>query len=133
MQTAQVTGQGKGNATPLPDFPVPVIIPANSKQSFYITSADEKDVWYDIGQQVSRSYASDGNLDILDGYALGYGFVGSTSPRRWNGKSSLLFLINFLVYTFLTFVLNDQGIVRYSSSGGEPPQVRNLHHCVVKR
>eukprot|EP00956_Cyclotella_meneghiniana_P012630 scaffold17957_cov79-Cyclotella_meneghiniana.AAC.7 len=98
MQTVQVAGQGKGNATPLPDFPVQVIIPANSKQSFYVTSTDEKDVWYDIGQQVGRSYASDGNLDILDGYALGYGFVGSSGPRRWNGN------------------------VRYSSSGGEPPQ-----------
>ena len=93
MQTVQVTGQGKGNATPLPDFPVQVIIPANSKQSFYVTSTDEKDVWYDIGQQVGRSYASDGNLDILDGYALGYGFVGSSGPRRWNGKSSSLLLI----------------------------------------
>lgn len=89
LQTAQVTGQGKGNATSLPDFPVPVNIPAFSKQSFYVTSADEKDVWYDLGQRLDDMYAEDNKLSILEGYALGYGFVGSTGPRRWNGENDL--------------------------------------------
>jgi hypothetical protein len=72
--------------TVLPDFTVPVNIPAFSKQSFYATSADEKDVWYTIGQQLGQAYVSDDYLSILEGYALGYGFVGASGPRRWNGK-----------------------------------------------
>lgn len=89
LQTAQVTGQGKGNTTPLPDFVVPINIPAFSKQSFYVTSADEKDVWYHIGQQLGQAYATDDNLNVLEGYALGYGFVGASGPRRWNGEKEL--------------------------------------------
>ena len=86
LQSVQVTGQGKGGTTVLQDFVVPVNIPAFSKQSFYVTSADDKDVWYSIGQQLGQAYASDDNLSILEGYALGYGFVGASGPRRWNGK-----------------------------------------------
>jgi hypothetical protein len=86
IQTVQVDGQGKGSVTVLPDFTAPVNIPAFSKQSFYVTSADEKDVWYTIGQQLGQAYVSDDYLSILEGYALGYGFVGATGPRRWNGK-----------------------------------------------
>ena len=90
LQSVQVTGQGKGSTTALPDFTIPVNIPAFAKQSFYVTSADEKDVWYGLGQQLGQAYASDDNLDVLEGYALGYGFKGASSPRRWNGKWMLI-------------------------------------------
>ncbi|KAL7505384.1 hypothetical protein ACHAXN_002901 [Cyclotella atomus] len=85
IQTVQVDGRGKGNVTVLPDFAVPVNVPAFSKQSFYVTAADEKDVWYTIGQQLGQAYVSDDYLSILEGHALGYGFVGASGPRRWNG------------------------------------------------
>jgi hypothetical protein len=86
MHTAQVTGQGKGNITSLPDFAAPIVIPAYAKRSFYVTATNNNDVWYNIGQQVEQVYATDENLNVLEGYALGYGFVGATGPRRWNGK-----------------------------------------------
>ena len=85
--SSDIIGQGKGNITPLPDFFSSVDIPAYSKQSFYVTSTDEKDVWYNIGQKLGSAYVSDENLNLLEGYALGYGFVGASGPRQWNGKS----------------------------------------------
>eukprot|EP00804_Cyclotella_cryptica_P016932 CCRYP_001878-RB/>CCRYP_001878-RB protein AED:0.21 eAED:0.21 QI:1385/0.8/1/1/0.6/0.5/6/212/266 len=85
VQTAQINGQGKGLATSLPDFTFPVSIPANSKQSFYVTSSDgAKDVWYDLGQNLGQPYAADEYLSVLEGYALAYSFVASSGPRRWN-------------------------------------------------
>lgn len=88
VQTAQVTGQGKGLPTSLPDFTYPVAMPANSKQSFYVTSSDGAgDVWYGLGQQLGQAYATDDNLSLLEGYSVSYRFVASSGPRRWNGKA----------------------------------------------
>ncbi|KAL7520258.1 hypothetical protein ACHAWX_004992 [Stephanocyclus meneghinianus] len=87
VQTAQVTGQGKGLPTSLPDFTYPVAMPANSKQSFYVTSSDGAgDVWYGLGQQLGQAYATDDNLSLLEGYSVSYRFVASSGPRRWNGN-----------------------------------------------
>lgn len=85
-----VTGKGKGNTTVLPDLATPVIIPAGSTYSFYITVASLSfgtNIWYNTGVAVGDIVASDQYISIGEGYALGYPFLGYTSKRRWNGES----------------------------------------------
>ena len=84
-----VTGKGKGNVTALPDLTVPVIIPAGSTYSFYITVANftfGTNIWYNVGVAVGDVVASDQYIEIGEGYALGYPFLGYTQKRRWNGE-----------------------------------------------
>ena len=86
IKSFEITGQGKGEVTSLPKFTYPVIIPAGSKQSFYVTTTvDDVDLWYSFGKLLGQAHASDDNLDITEGYALGYPFLGTASPRIWNG------------------------------------------------
>lgn len=84
-----VAGQGKGNVTSLPEFTNPVVIPAGATYSFYITVADlylGTNCWYNIGTGVGTVHASDSNIEIGEGYAMGYPFLGYSDERRWNGK-----------------------------------------------
>ncbi|KAL7440861.1 hypothetical protein ACHAXH_006843 [Discostella pseudostelligera] len=90
-----VTGEGKGNVTELPDLTTPVIIPAGSTYSFYITVASLSfgtNIWYNIGVAVGDIVASDELISIGEGYALGYPFVGYTPKRRWNGGCKIRLL-----------------------------------------
>jgi len=83
-----VTGEGKGNVTELPDLTTPVVIPAGSTYSFYITVASLSfgtNIWYNIGVEVGDIVASDEFISIGEGYALGYPFLGYTPKRRCNG------------------------------------------------
>lgn len=84
-----VTGKGKGNTTVLPDLTTPVVIPAGSTYSFYITVASLSfgtNIWYNTGVAVGDVVASDQHISIGEGYALGYPFLGYTPKRRWNGN-----------------------------------------------
>jgi hypothetical protein len=84
-----VTGKGKGNTTVLPDLTTPVVIPAGSTYSFYITVASFSfgtNIWYNTGVAVGDVVASDQHISIGEGYALGYPFLGYTPKRRWNGE-----------------------------------------------
>jgi len=96
-----VVGQGKNNVTPLPEFDVPVTIPAGSKQAFYITTTvgyAPVDIYYSIGSLEGRVYDSNDDLELLEGHAVVVqnGYTVFSTPRRWNG------------------------IVHYSVSGDEP-------------
>jgi len=87
---AGVVGQGKNNVTPLPIFDSPVLIPSGSKQAFYVTTTLANaavDMWYSGGSTLEGVYASDANIEILEGHAVGSqsGYMGWSSPRRWNG------------------------------------------------
>ena len=86
-----ITGQGKGNVTSLPAFAIPIVIPAGSTYTLYVTAAVSEvfRLWRDVGQQLHQVYASDKYLEIKEGYASGYPLAGDVSPRRWNGKSQL--------------------------------------------
>ena len=87
-----VTGQGQGSVTPLPALTTPINIPAGLTYTFYITAGvfDELNMYYSVGVQLGQVYASDVNLEIRDGYASGYPFMGYASPRRWNGKDQIM-------------------------------------------
>ena len=87
-----IAGQGKGSVTSLPDFTNPVVIPAGATYSFYITVADlwlGTNLWYNIGSAVGSVVASDQYMEIGEGYALGYAFLGYSDKRRWNGKRDI--------------------------------------------
>ncbi|KAL9180649.1 hypothetical protein ACHAXT_011102 [Thalassiosira profunda] len=84
-----VDGQGKGSVTPLPAFDSPVVIPAGATYSFYITTVGLQlgtNLWYNIGSNVGDVVASDANIEVGEGWALGYPFLGYSDQRRWNGN-----------------------------------------------
>lgn len=86
IKSFEVTGQGKGLVTSLPNFDYPVIVPAGFKQSFYIaTNLTDVDFWYSSGTALGNAFASNDDLDILEGYAIGNGWKGYAFPRQWNG------------------------------------------------
>eukprot|EP00985_Skeletonema_marinoi_P011682 scaffold5559_cov193-Skeletonema_marinoi.AAC.10 len=86
IKSFEVTGQGKGLATTLPDFDFPVVVPAGFKQSFYVaTNSTGIDFWYSPGTELGHAFASNDDLDILEGYAIGNAWKGFAVPRQWNG------------------------------------------------
>ena len=82
-----VVSQGMGNPTPIP-IPVNVTIPAGQTYAFYITSTDgSTNLNYTNGTNPGGVFASDANLQFLEGVGLDYPFAGSPfSPRVWNGN-----------------------------------------------
>jgi len=86
IKTVEVEGQGEGLVTSVPDFTYPFIIPAGQKQSFYIaTSSTDIDFWYSDGSDLGTVFASNADLEITEGYAIGHNWKGFASPRQWNG------------------------------------------------
>ena len=86
IKSFEVTGQGKGLATTLPYFDFPVVVPAGFKQSFYVaTNSTGIDFWYSPGTELGHAFASNDDLDILEGYAIGNAWKGFAFPRQWNG------------------------------------------------
>lgn len=86
IKTFQVEGQGKGLVTSLPDFVYPFIIPPGQMQSFYIaTNSTDIDFWYSDGSDLGTVFASNDDLMINEGYAIGHNWRGYASPRQWNG------------------------------------------------
>ena len=45
------------------------------------------DMWYSGGSTLEAAYASNADIEILEGHAVGSqnGYMGWSSPRRWNG------------------------------------------------
>ncbi len=85
-----IFGAGKNNVTSLPRLTNPVVIPAGSSYSFYITVAN-----YTLGTTVSFDknlgglgsvMASDEYIEVLQGYALAYPFFAYNGDYRWNGE-----------------------------------------------
>lgn len=86
---ANVAGMGKGNVTVLPDLSSPVIIPANTTYSFYITTTNTSgaNLWYNAGVAVGDVVAVDQYVKVGEGYAVSYPFLSYIRRKRWNGKS----------------------------------------------
>jgi hypothetical protein len=85
-----ITSAGKGLATPLPPFTSPVLVTPGTPVTFYVTIANRygANLWYSIGVGSGTTYASDENIDIIEGYASGYPWTGQVAyDRQWNGKS----------------------------------------------
>lgn len=78
-----VVAAGLGNPTPIPiTFAVP--IPAGSTYGFYVTARSNQ-VNYTNGTAVGNVFASDPNLEVLEGNGGDY-FNVTFSPRVFNGK-----------------------------------------------
>ena len=86
-----VIGQGRSELTPLPDFDVPVVIPAGTKLAFYVTASLNNapgSIWCSVGSSLGSVYASNDDLEVAEGYAAeshDTGLITWKHPRRWNG------------------------------------------------
>lgn len=83
-----VVAQPMGTPTPIP-IPVNVTIPAGQTYAFYVTSTNTAVAQnYTDGSAVGAVFASDANIQFLEGAGMEYPFTagGSTfTPRVWNG------------------------------------------------
>lgn len=86
--SAAVISNGSGNATPVP-VNVNVSIPAGQTYAFYVTSNNTAvNCGYTDGTSRGSVYASDANIQFLEGSGMDYPFTNSGSifqPRVWNG------------------------------------------------
>lgn len=84
--SAAVVAQPTGTPTPIP-VNVGVTIPAGQTYAFYVTSNNTGvSLNYTNGTTAGNVYASDANIQFLEGCGLEYPFSGSPfSPRIWNG------------------------------------------------
>lgn len=87
--SAAVVAQPTGTPTPVP-VSIGVTIPAGQTYSFYVTSSNTAvSINYSDGTTPGAVYASDGNIQFLEGVGLEYPFTaggGTFSPRIWNGN-----------------------------------------------
>lgn len=101
LGSAAVTAQPFGTPTPVP-IPVNVTIPAGQTYAFYVTSTNVSvSQYYTNGSTQGAVYASDGNIQFLEGIGLEYPFSGAPfSPRVWNGR------INYSTSTSVSYLWN---------------------------
>ena len=86
IKSFEITGQGRGLVTSLPDFDAPVTVPAGFKVSFYIeTNSTDIDFWYGDGTELGTVLEENDDMSILEGYAIGHNWRGFAAPRQWNG------------------------------------------------
>ena len=97
---SNITGVGKGLVTPLPNLASSVTVFPGEPMTFYVTVASEDtsaaNLWYDDGVGAGTIYASDDNINLIEGYASGYPWRAYALDRRWNGKkqtSSLFYVL----------------------------------------
>ncbi len=82
---ANVMGAGAGNPVPL-HLGLGVPIPAGSRHGFYVTCTTGGDLLYTSGASTGSVYASDSNLQVLEGTGNAYPFGFTFSDRVWNGR-----------------------------------------------
>jgi hypothetical protein len=82
-----ITGAGQGLATPLPPFTSPVLVTPGTPITIYVTvtNHDGANVYADVGTGSGTTYASDDNINIIEGMTSGYPWRGYALDRRWNG------------------------------------------------
>jgi hypothetical protein len=88
---ANMIGNGMNVLTSLPAFPTPIVLPARTTYTFYVTTSKngEEALYYGMGSELGKAYVSDDFLEIGEGYAMRYSFSSPAFPRQWNGKSTL--------------------------------------------
>jgi hypothetical protein len=82
--TTTVTGMGSGNLTPVPST-LNVTIPAGQTYAFFVTTNGGPTSRYTNGTAVGNIYASNSDLQLLEGAGGAY-FNVSFSPRIFNGQ-----------------------------------------------
>ena len=78
-----VVAEPQGTPTPVP-IPIDVTIPAGETYAFYVTTT-AVGVYYTNGTAVGSVFASDANIEFLEGTGNPYPFGGVFSPRIFNG------------------------------------------------
>lgn len=77
-----VVSAGNGVGTPIP-LPINLTIPAGQTYAFYVEASNS--VAYTNGTAVGNVWASNSDLQILEGVGKGANFVSTFTPRNWNG------------------------------------------------
>jgi hypothetical protein len=87
--TTNVTSNATSTAAPgvptLLPIPIGVTIPAGTTQAFYVTVTNGASMNYSGGGVVGNVFASDANIQILEGAGNPYPFVIPFLTRNWNG------------------------------------------------
>ena len=90
-----VQAQPPGTPTPIP-IPMNVTIPAGSTYGFYVTSTNlGVSLNYTNGTSPGGVFASDGNIQFLEGMGGEYPFNITFNPRVWNGVIHYEIPLNF--------------------------------------
>ena len=76
---------GAGVATALP-ICVDTFVAAGTTQSFYVTHSDTNIVAYTNGTLAGNVYASNADLEFIEGSGHAYPFQANFTPRVWNGN-----------------------------------------------
>lgn len=85
IAAVQVQGQGRGQPTPLPDGAFdPVSLNEGEMRSFYVTLTTPE-MRYTSGGKLGEVYASNSDLQFLEGVGKSYPFRSTYRPRVWNG------------------------------------------------
>ncbi|KAL3789485.1 hypothetical protein ACHAWO_002814 [Cyclotella atomus] len=84
---ANMIGNGMNVLTSLPAFPTPIVLPARTTYTFYVSTSKngEEALYYGMGSELGKAYVSDDFLEIGEGYAMRYSFSSPAFPRQWNG------------------------------------------------
>lgn len=84
---ADIQGNGMNVLTPLPAFDTPIVLPARTTHTFYVTTSKngEEAMYYGEGTELGKAYVSDDFLEISEGYAMRYSFSSPMFPKQWNG------------------------------------------------
>ena len=84
LATATVTGAGPGLPTDL-GLTLGQSINAGDTQGFYVTCSNGAGINYTNGTSQGAVYASDANIQVLEGVGKAYPFGSTFTPRVWNG------------------------------------------------
>ena len=80
-----LTSNGPNVATQLP-LSVEEYIPSGATQSFYVTVTNGTSINYTNGSATGAVFASNADLQFLEGAGLAYPFVANFNPRVFNGN-----------------------------------------------
>ena len=83
--TATVTGAGAGVPTDL-GLSLAYWVSAGSTQGFYVTCSTGTGMNYTNGTTQGAVFASDSNIQFLEGVGKAYPFGSTFTPRVWNGN-----------------------------------------------
>ncbi len=84
LATATVSSAGMNNPTNL-GLNLGHTVPAGQTQGFYVTLNSGTVMNYTNGSSQGAVYASDANMQILEGVGKSYPFGSTFTPRVWNG------------------------------------------------
>lgn len=121
---ADIQGNGMNVLTPLPAFDTPIVLPARTTHTFYVTTSKngEEAMYYGEGTELGKAYVSDDFLEISEGYAMRYSFSSPMFPKQWNGKpSTFICIVEFNLLTDLSFLLEfSLGVIYYTATAPPP-------------